>query len=279
MNLQPDSIQLAQALGNRFVIEKKIGEGGQAVVFLATRLKLQDGSSSNDKVAIKLHRPGSDAARIEREIDALHGFEHPCLARFLEYGTVQLWNDDVKYVAWAFIPGIDLRLILVRGKLNPLMVAAIGRDVSRAIEHIWLKRVVHRDINPKNVIVRDDGSGAVLIDLGVARHLERTTLTAPGGTWGTMGYMSPEQISGGSLTCLSDVFSLAVTLQEALSGRHPTSNDQAKLLTCPRTAVIAPATPVALAELLDRCLSVRPAFRPTPTLLAQSFSNIVAMLG
>lgn len=279
MNSHPELIQLAQALGNRFSIEKKIGEGGQAVVFRAIRRKLPDGSSCDDKVAIKLHRPGADSARIEREIDALHGFEHPCLARFLEYGTVQLGNDDVKYVAWAFIPGTDLRLILENGKMNPSMVAAIGRDVSRAIEHIWAKRVVHRDVNPKNVIVRDDGNGAVLIDLGVARHLDHTPLTAPGGTWGTLGYMSPEQISGGSLTCLSDVFSLAVTLQEALSGRHPTGNDQAKLLACPRTAVIAPATPVALAELVDRCLSVRPAFRPTPSHLISSFSEIVAMLG
>jgi serine/threonine protein kinase len=129
------------------------------------------------------------------------------------------------------------------------------------------------------MLVRGE-AGAVLIDLGVARFLDMSAVTAAGMTWGTPGYFSPEQWNGDNLTCHSDVFSLAVSLQEAISGHHPTRGDQDAMLRAPvKTSTICPTAPARLAELIDRCLSLRPAFRPVPLFLEQEFAEIAAQLG
>jgi serine/threonine protein kinase len=271
--------ELEAALENRFIIDRQIGQGGQATVFLARRKLAIAGEPIDQAIALKLYKADSEDERVKREIEALRGFEHPCLSRFLEQGSATVARERIKYVAWAYIPGKDLRHLIADRKIPLRTVAVIGRDVSRALDHLWSKRIVHRDVNPRNIIVRDDGAGAVLIDLGIARHLDRTTITPAGLTWGTMGYLSPEQWKGDNLSCLSDVFSLGTSLQEALSGEHPTNGNQALLVTAPpKTGALSPIAPVALAEVIDKCLELRAAFRPSPTELAAIFANIADLL-
>jgi eukaryotic-like serine/threonine-protein kinase len=186
----------------------------------------------DDDVALKIHSGVTENARVDREIEALQGFDHPCLASVVEHGTIQLQNVNHRYVAWRFIEGAALDERLKTNPVSAKVVACVGRDVARAIEHIWLKKIIHRDINPKNIILSPRENSAVLIDLGVARFLDHSVLTAAGRTWGTLGYFSPEQWSGPgeNLTCYSDVFALGVSLQETLIGRHPTSGDQQRFL-------------------------------------------------
>jgi eukaryotic-like serine/threonine-protein kinase len=237
------------------------------------------GNSVNDEVAIKLYFSAATDERVDREISALSGFTHPNMTDLLEHGTVTVGTQAMKFVVWSFVKGEALDNAIAARALSFKSVACICRDVSRAIEHILSKRIVHRDINPKNVILKPGDLDATLIDLGVAKHLTQTTLTAPGMTWGTMGYMSPEQLGGAPLTCNADVFSLGITLQECLIRNHPTARNQYLIITSPpKTASLLGTTPAAMATMIDRMLNLRPAFRPSPKQVADTFAELAAKL-
>lgn len=276
-----DANEVAEALAKRFEISRELGVGGQGVVYKARRLSWQDGTIAGDEVALKVHLDSAQDERAEREIRMMAAVHSPYLARLLEHGAIMVGGKRVTVVAWEYIDGAPLNhRITSGGALQPKIVASVGRDVCLAITEIWNRRVVHRDINPKNVMLRAGDREAVLIDLGAARHIAEATLTAAGLTWGTMGYLSPEQARAEtSLTCASDIFALAVTLQEALCGRHPTGGDQGLLISRPvLTADIAPSAPAKLASLIDSMLALRAAFRPNPPFLADRFSHLLGQL-
>jgi serine/threonine protein kinase len=127
-------------------------------------------------------------------------------------------------------------------------------------------------------MVRADGS-AVLIDLGGARHLDNTTITALGTTFGTFGYFSPEQYRAEhALTSASDVFTLGVVLLECLLGRHPTSFDQTQLaISPPSSTAVVPNVRKELREVIDRMLQVRASFRPSLTFLREKFDSLLGV--
>ncbi len=259
-----------QRLAGRFKNLEILRIGGQGVVYRA--------ETSGNCVALKFYIDSKQNERVEREIRALEGFDHPNLAKLVEHGSMEQDGKKIRFVAWKFIEGSALDYRLKGGAVPVGVVACIGRDISRAIAHIWTKRIVHRDINPKNIILRENEREAILIDLGVAKHLSEATLTSPGLTWGTFGYLSPEQCRAESqLTCQSDVFSLGIVLQEALCGHHPTGGDQSLIVQRPRrTCELMPHAPAALAALIDSMLGVRAAFRPIPEVLAASFANLAS---
>lgn len=267
---------MAVALGDRYTIHEELRVGGQGVVYRAIRTRARDGSAANDSVALKLHTdPGQDV-RVEREIAAMERLRHPNLANLVEHDRITIEGRSVRYVAWEFIEGEALDHRLQAGALPAKIVIFIGRDVARAIEHIWTARIVHRDVNPKNIMLKVGDREAVLIDLGVARHLDEGTITTAGTTWGTMGYFSPEQCHAEpQLTCQSDVYCLGIVLQQALCGRHPTNGDQAALIARPcRTSDLAPSAPAQLADLIDRMFYARAAFRPTPGAIASKLAEL-----
>src|SRR5437867_9828124 len=269
------------ALGGRFVLDCEIGIGGQGVVYRAERQQTPDARLTRYDVALKVHSdPGQDQ-RIERELRVMEGMRHPNLANLLEHGVLTVSSLTCRYAAWEFIRGEALDKRIAQGPISPKVVCAIGRDVARAIDHLWTnERIVHRDVNPKNIMVRVGDREAVLIDLGIAKHLAQTPITAPTITWGTMGYLSPEQARADqNLTAASDVFSLAITLQEALLGRHPTNRDQNALMAGgPRTSTLLPGASAALAVLIDRMYAVRAAFRPTARIIAEEFAQLALIL-
>lgn len=245
-------------------------------MFRARRRLLEDGTVTNDDVAIKFHHdPGQDA-RITREIDMMTRLRHACLANLLEHGSVGVSSDHVRYIVWEFIEGEPLNNVIARGPLAPKTVAVVGRDVSTAIQEVWAEQVVHRDVKPGNIMLRAGHDSAVLIDLGCARHLNRSTLTGAGWRVGTDGYMSPEQaLAEHQLTCFSDVFALGLTLTEALTGRHPTNRRQDLVqTTLIKPSTFATAAPAGLVQLLDRMLHPRPAFRPRPDQLVEAFDRL-----
>jgi serine/threonine protein kinase len=258
------------ALGRRFVLDRELRVGGQGVVYRARRIERPDGSACDELVALKVHTDPREDERVVREISAMTGVRHRCLASLIEHGVVRIAGNNTRYIAWEFISGTPLDARVRAGPINARAVAVVGRDVSLALSEVWIRRIVHRDVTPKNIILRDGEAEAVLLDLGAARHLNERTITGQGLTCGTPGYLSPEQSRADTrLTCASDVFSLGVTLQQCLIGRHPTGGNQNALNAGPPSTVqIAPMAPARLATLIDACLSLRAAFRPLPYQLA-----------
>lgn len=269
-----DQRAVQAALGGRYEILHEIRVGGQGAVFYAKRKLTPSNAAASDLVALKLHLDPKQDVRVEREIKAMEGVAHPCLSRLIEHGFCDIAGMRTRYIAWEFIEGQALDSALAPGPLLEKNVAHMAKDVCLAISAIWKKRIVHRDINPKNIMLRASG-GAVLIDLGGARHLDETSVTAQGMTFGTQGYFSPEQYrTERALTSASDVFSLAVVISQSLSGKHPTSFDQHQLAIAPPScSSVAPHADASLRNVVDRMLSVRAAFRPALDELVQFFSN------
>ena len=259
----------------RYVLGSELRVGGQGVVYRAKRVHLADGSPCNDEVALKLHLDAKQDKRVEREIEAMKHLRHPALATLLEEGTITIGGKQTRYIAWEFIEGEPLDLRLSRGGLMEREAIRIARDVTSAIVALWSKHIVHRDIAPKNIMIKPDGS-AILIDLGGARHLDNTSITAAGMTFGTPGYFSPEQFRAErALTSASDVFTLAVVLLECLLGHHPTNLDQHQLASSPPSAtVLVPSAGKELRDTIDRMLQLRAAFRPSIDGLQATFQKL-----
>jgi len=292
----PDDIEAA--LGGRYVIGAEIAVGGQGAVFKATRTSRPDGTAANDTVALKLHLHHSQDLRAQREIAAMENVSHPNLARLIEHGYCEVAGRHTRYVAWEFIDGHPLNVQLRDGPLVESEALAIGRDISAAIAEIWSRHIVHGDIKPSNIIVRNaDGyvtlgsvTSAVLIDLGVARYLDLDNVRAslrPARyldradasdalkPFGTRGYFSPEQIRGiKELSCASDVFSLGVVMLQCLLGRHPTDYDQSALVDGIRANECKLAASAGLLSALDRMLSPLAASRPNPAELSRRFAAL-----
>ena len=262
------------ALDRRYIVGPEIAVGGQGVVFGATRALRPDGTAAHDVVALKLHLYRSQDIRVEREISAIEDISHPNLARLIEHGYCDVAGRRTRYVAWEFIEGQPLSHRLRSERLLESEVLPIGRDVSAAIAAIWSRRIVHGDIKPSNIMLRDSG-GAVLIDLGVARYLEQGNTPAARRPLGTLGYLSPEQIGAEKgLSCASDIFSLGVVMLQSLLGRHPTDYDQSALADGIRASGGRLGVSTGLLCTLDKMLSVRPAFRPIPAGLSGRFQRL-----
>ncbi len=262
------------ALDSRFVVGPQIAVGGQGAVFRATRILRLDGTPANDVVALKLHLYHTQDIRAQREVAAMETISHPALARLVENGSCEVAGRRTRYVAWEFIEGQTLSRHLRIGRLEEHEVLAIGRDVAAAIAEIWERRIVHGDIKPSNIMLRDAG-GAVLIDLGAARYLAQDNTPAAREPFGTRGYFSPEQARATKgLSCASDVFSLGVVMLQALLGRHPTDYSQNALLDGIRASDTRLAVSAGLLSELDRMLSVRPTVRPEPTELSRRFQRM-----
>jgi len=293
-----DPADIEAALGRRYSVGPEIAVGGQGAVFRATRTSRPDGIAANDVVALKLHLYRSQDIRVQREITAMGNVSHPNLARLIEHGYCDVTNRHMRYVAWEFIEGQPLSVLLKNGPLLESQVLAIGLDVSAALAEIWSRHIVHGDIKPSNIMLRDSGGDmmlasvgrAVLIDLGAARYLDQDNPRAPlrpsGDSdqddtlaplkpLGTWGYFSPEQIKRvKALSCASDVFSLGVVMLQCLLGRHPTDYDQSALADGIRASGGRLAASVGLLCVLDRMLSARPTFRPNPAELIRRFQGL-----
>jgi serine/threonine-protein kinase len=273
----PADIEIA--LDHRYVVGPQIAIGGQAAVFKATRISRPGGAETNDFVALKLHLYRSQDIRVQREVAAMENVSHESLPHLIEYGYCDVAGRQTRYVAWEFIDGQTLSdRLKSEGRLLESEVLPIGRDVSAAIAEIWSLRIVHGDINPSNIMLRSSG-GAVLIDLGAARHLQQDNSPAARRPYGTVGYISPEQARAESgLTCASDIFSLGIVMLQSLMGRHPSDYDQAPLAGGIRASGSKLAVSYGLLCALDQMLSVRPSFRPTPIEIGSRFQRLQEML-
>jgi len=195
-----------------------LGEGGQKWVFAGRHT--QDGD-----VVIKLIKPSGDIERTRREILAVRQISSPRVPAVLDVGMLHSPWGDIIWLRERRVSGESVReIIRARGPLPKEGVLCLGLCMLEALVDAARVRIVHRDVKPENIMRSNDGS-YWLLDFGIARHLDLSSLTpsaALGGP-GTLGYAPPEQFRNKKrdLDGRADLFALAVTLVECISGRHP----------------------------------------------------------
>lgn len=264
------NIAEAQACLPEYVLRETLRAGAQGDVFRGF-------DPNGTEVVVKIIS-GHWVARGEREIQALRRVIHPSIVRLIGDGTVVFGGAQLPYIATEFVAGDDLRHQLDAGTLDVAHVPLIVASIAEGLDAIWTEQIVHRDIKPSNLMVRPDGRG-VLLDLGIARCLDMTSLTVAWGCLGTMGYLSPEQAQGQrNLTAKSDVYSLGVTAYEAIVGDHPFGRDQALMVS----STHAPAVPSgascspAVAALVSSMMEPSPLMRPLPSEIVSALAREVA---
>ncbi|HJQ36041.1 MAG TPA: serine/threonine-protein kinase [Thermoanaerobaculia bacterium] len=267
---QPSHADVIAAVVGLFDNVRPLAQGGQGAVYRATP------HGSAEEVALKIYFGDQLDERTAREIAALKRLKGETIVRLHADGAIDIGGNSYNYIATTFIEGDVLSSVLTQRQLSFTEIAAIGRDVALAIDELWANdRIVHRDVKPSNVMLRADGR-AVLIDLGVARHLNLSPLTTAGKTWGTEGYMAPEHARGNPLSCKADVFALGVLLQESLLQHHPTAHRQALLMNGGlKTSALRPDTPAELARIIDLMLDRSPGVRPSPRRVADALQAFI----
>ena len=209
--------QVGESFG-RYRITGVLGRGGMGVVFLAVQQEL------NRRVALKVLAPelATDIPfrhRFVREATSLASLDSPHVIHIYEYGEL----DGCLYLATQYVPGGDLASrIEAGGRLHPRLALEIGAQVASALEDAHRAGVVHRDVKPANVLLRDDGDPvhAYLCDFGIAQT-EGEHRTRTSGLIGTLGYLAPERHEGAEASVASDVYAAGCLLWCALSGSPP----------------------------------------------------------
>ncbi len=238
-----------------FQIQKEIGRGGMARVYLAVQSKF------GRLVALKvvsaaITRDTRFKERFIREARINARLTHPNIVQVYDVGS----HGDLLYLVLEYVRGGDLNQRLERG-MHMLDVVRVIQDMCRALDYAHDKGFVHRDIKPENILFREDGS-AVLTDFGIARLVDAgPTITRVGTVVGTPQYMSPEQASGKELDGRSDVYSLGVVFYRMLTGDVPYKADSAVSIGIKHLQEPVPRLPNYLhsfQSVIDKCLAKRP---------------------
>jgi eukaryotic-like serine/threonine-protein kinase len=251
--------RLARSLADRYAIERQIGEGGMATVFLARDLR------HDRQVAIKVLREDvaqrMGAERFLREIRTTATLNHPHIVPLHDSGEA----DGIVYYVMPFVEGESLRDRLDReGQLPVHEAVRIASDVAGALDYAHRHGFVHRDVKPANVLLHEHR--ALVADFGIARVLEGTggdvRLTESGMSIGTPQYMSPEQAMGEKhVTGRTDIFALGSMLYEMLAGEPPFTGDTVQTIVAKMMATspapirdIRPSVPAQVAAAIDGAL-------------------------
>ncbi len=257
--------RLRAALADSYHIDRELGRGGTATVFLAQDLR------HHRPVAIKVLDPELAAVlgpdRFVREIEIAARLQHPHILTMLASGAV----DGLLYYVMPYVEGESLRTRLNREHQLPVEDALrLACEVADALDAAHRHGVVHRDIKPENILLSE--GHAMVADFGIARAIQSlggTAATPTGSVLGTPLYMSPEQAVGsGEVDARSDIYSLACVLYEMLAGQPPFNGPTADsvvhqhLTLAPRpVTALRPAVPESVARVLARALAKTPADR------------------
>ena len=241
-----------QKINDRYEIIKSIGEGGMANVYLAKDNIL------DRKVAIKVLR-GDLAAdnkfvrRFQREALSVSNLSHPNIVEIYDVGE----EDGQHYIVMEYIEGKTLKQLLEkRDSLTLPEVLDIMIQLTDGISHAHESYIIHRDIKPQNIMIKDDGK-IKITDFGIAMALNATQLTQTNSVMGSVHYLPPEQATGKNATIKSDIYSLGILMYELITGTVPFKGDN--------------AVEIALKHMKDKIPSIR---KQDPT-IPQSVENIL----
>ncbi len=243
---------------DKYEVLEKVGEGGMATVYRGRHATL------NRDVAIKVLHPHLSSSsrnrkRFAREARAIEHLRHPNILEIFDYSGL---DAEECYIVTEFVSGETLSSLLWRrGRLPSELVAAIGRDLARALAYAHREAILHRDLKPDNVMVRGDGT-IKLMDFGIARFLDESQVTMTGALVGSPAFMSPEQAREGKLDTRSDLFSLGTVLFYLVTGTLPFAGSNPSVIlknvieaNRPNVAELAPTISASLADVIERLLS------------------------
>jgi eukaryotic-like serine/threonine-protein kinase len=244
----------------RYRVERTLGSGGMAVVYLAHDEQL------HRRVAIKVlaeHLAGDDSfrARFLQESKLAGRLSHPNVVQVYDAGE----TEGSPYIVMEYVPGDT---IAQRGKLSYQDAVPLALQACAGLQHAHAAGLVHRDVKPANLLVREDGV-LKIADFGIARAAELTRLTQHGTILGTAAYLSPEQAAGEEVTTATDIYSLGAVVYELLTGRAPYEFESlAELAAQQKGGVITPlrdlesSVPEPVEAAVMHALAREPRFRP-----------------
>jgi serine/threonine-protein kinase len=257
--------RLTAALADRFAIERELGRGGMATVYLARDRKL------DRLVALKVLLPEIAAAlgpdRFLREIQIAAKLSHPHILQLYDSAEI----EGRLFYVMPYVEGESLRQRLDREPRLPVAEAVrLAAEVAGALDYAHHQGIVHRDIKPENILLHT--GQAIVADFGIARAIDaaaaeagHTEMTATGVVLGTPPYMSPEQITGDPVDGRTDVYALGCVLYEMLAGRPPFTGPSAQAVLARHTIEPVPSLrkvrtdiPVAIERTVAKALAKAP---------------------
>jgi eukaryotic-like serine/threonine-protein kinase len=248
--------ELRAALPSTIELIREIHVGGQRHVYEVT--------VEGERRVLKL-MPEHARQRAEREVTIGREFDHPNLSRIAddELQEIEVNGENFVYFTELFIEGTTLAERVE--PMTPCEALDLAAQLTSAVAYLWDRHhVVHRDIKPLNIMVKPDGA-IVLLDIGVARHQDMTTLTVVGFDHqpGTVGYLAPEQLAplkGREIDYRADLFAIGIVVYEQLAGRLPFDPNAASYRTLLTTGLAREidGVPPVVGALLERLLAPRP---------------------
>ncbi|MEG1987261.1 MAG: Stk1 family PASTA domain-containing Ser/Thr kinase [Bacilli bacterium] len=215
-------VNKGQKINDRYLIIRSIGEGGMANVYLAhdvildrdVAIKVLRGDLANDEKFVR---------RFQREALSASSLSHPNIVEMYDVGE----DNGTYYIVMEYVDGKTLKqLVKKRGALTLSESIDIMLQLTEGIEQAHEAGIVHRDIKPQNILIKDDGC-IKITDFGVAMALNSTQLTQTNSVMGSVHYLPPEQASGKGCTLRSDIYSMGIVFYELLTGGLPFKGDNA----------------------------------------------------
>lgn len=268
--------RLQAALGDAYTVERELGAGGFAVVYLVRDVSLKR------PLAVKVLSPDLITSktvleRFRREAETVAQLSHPHIVPLHFIGQ----KDDMLYLAMECVEGYSLADRIEKDRKLPVDEASrILREVASALDYAHKRGIIHRDIKPHNILIQGETGRALVTDFGIARTAESSSLTASGMLVGTPAYLSPEQVTGAPSDHRADIYALGVMAYEMVtgvppfSGPTPTAVLMMRLQGPPPSIVKSnPEVPQPFEDVIMGCLAQDPAER------FQTAGEVVRALG
>lgn len=266
-------------IAKRYMIVKHIGQGGMADVYVAVdtllnrevAIKVLRGELSNDPVAL---------LRFQREANASTALSHPNIVDIYDVGE----EDGYHFIVMEYIRGKDLKqLIAQRGALCKEEAVDLMKQLVSAVAEAHRRNIIHRDIKPQNVLIKDDGTLKV-VDFGIAMAQDALQLTQSDSVMGSVHYLAPEVARGEPATFQSDIYSLGIVFYELLTGEVPFRAEGAVQVALkhmreevPSVRQVNPSVPQAVENVVIRATAKNKSFRyPSCEVMLQDLSTCLS---